>query len=76
MIRERCKNCGEEFDSGIWVGSQFANEKVYLFCSDKCRIEFLKCKLEKIRLEYPSFYDKLKRSSGKGTIFSGVIGDG
>lgn len=72
MIIERCKFCGEDISQGIWISSQFANEKVYLFCSDKCMKEFLIKKLEKIRVEYPGYYKKLKKCCGKGTIFEGM----
>ena len=69
MIKEKCKNCEKEIYSGIWLASQFSDEKVYLFCSDKCKKEFLIGKLKKIKIEYPNFYKKLKKSFGKGTIF-------
>jgi len=41
-ISEKCKTCREKFDSGIWLAPQFADEKVLLFCSDKCKKEYLK----------------------------------
>lgn len=44
-INETCKNCREKFDSGIWLSPQFSDEKVLLFCSKKCKIDYLKGKL-------------------------------
>lgn len=59
---EICKTCRKEFNSGIWLSPQFKDEKVLLFCSDKCKNEYLKMKLERIKVNYPKYYDKLKKN--------------
>ena len=65
MISEVCKNCRRKFDSGIWLASQFKDEKVLLFCSDKCKKRYIKNKLERIKVEYPEYYEKI-RKAGEG----------
>ncbi|MEK6933016.1 MAG: hypothetical protein AABW56_04470 [Nanoarchaeota archaeon] len=60
---ETCKTYRKKFDSGIWVPSQFADEKVLLFCSDKYKKEYLKKNLNRIKIEYPKYYDKIIKSS-------------
>ena len=60
---ETCKTCKKKFDSGIWIASQFAEEKVLLFCSEKCKKEYLKKKLRRIKIEYPKYYDEIVKSS-------------
>lgn len=65
MISQKCKTCRKEFDSGIWIAPQFSDEKVLLFCSEKCKKEYLKGKLERIKVEYPNYYNKLKKSKKK-----------
>lgn len=67
-MSENCKTCRNKFDSGIWLSPQFREEKVLLFCSDKCKKEYLKMKLRKIRTEYPKYYEKLKKSSRKAEV--------
>jgi len=62
-MSERCKNCRNNLNSGIWLSPEFNDEKVFLFCDERCKKEFLKMKLERIRVDYPSYYDKIK--SGK-----------
>ena len=64
-MTETCKTCKEQFDYGIWMSSQFADEKVLLFCSEKCKKEYIKQKLKRIKTEYPKYYDKLMMSSKK-----------
>lgn len=59
MMTEKCKNCEKEFDSGIWIAPQFPDEKVLLFCSEKCKKKYLKIKLERIKIEYPNYYEKI-----------------
>lgn len=58
-----CKNCHEKFDSGIWMSPQFKDERVLLFCSDKCKKEYIKMKLQRIKVNYPKYYDRLMKSS-------------
>ena len=41
---------------------QFADEKVLLFCSEKCKKEYIKMKLERIKAEYPGYYKKMMKS--------------
>lgn len=61
-MSETCKTCKKEFNSGIWLAPQFPDEKVLLFCSDKCQHEHVKAKLERIRGNYPIFYEKIMKS--------------
>src|SRR3989344_4747715 len=61
-MSETCKTCKKEFDSGIWLAPQFADEKVLLFCSEKCKNEYLGMKLQRIKGNYPKYYDKIKKS--------------
>ncbi|MEK6927474.1 MAG: hypothetical protein AABX11_03500 [Nanoarchaeota archaeon] len=60
-MTETCKFCKKEFNSGIWLASQFADEKVLLFCSEKCKEDYLKKKLRRIKAEYPNYYEKIKK---------------
>jgi len=62
-MSEKCKNCRREFNSGIWISPQFADEKVLLFCSEKCKKEYLKMKLERIKVNYPKFHEKIMQTS-------------
>lgn len=71
-MSETCKTCKKDFDSGIWLAPQFADEKVLLFCSEKCKKEYLKMKLERIKSGYPKYYEKLSKSSKK-TFFDEVL---
>ncbi len=65
-MSNKCKMCCKEFNSGIWLSPQFKDENVLLFCSDKCKEEYLKKKLERIKSGYPKYYDKLmKTKNGK-----------
>jgi len=65
-MSERCKTCHKEFDSGIWISPQFADEKVLLFCSDKCKKEYIEKKLNRIKSGYPGYYKKLIKSLKNG----------
>jgi len=65
-MAKKCKNCHKEFESGIWIASQFADEKVLLFCSEKCKKEYKRKKLEHIKSGYPGYYKKLIESLKKG----------
>ena len=65
-MSEICKTCRKEFDSGIWMSPQFKDERVLLFCSDKCKDEYLKMKLERIKVNYPKYYDKIMKSLKEG----------
>jgi len=60
-MNEKCKTCKEEFDQGIWISPQFADEKVLLFCSNKCKKKYLKRKLERIKSGYPEYYKKIMK---------------
>ena len=64
-MKEKCKTCKREFESGIWISPQFAGEKVLLFCSEKCKQEYIKKKMERIKASYPKYYKKLVKD-GKG----------
>ena len=72
-MSESCKTCRKEFDSGIWISPQFKDEKVLLFCSDKCKNEYIKMKLNRIKMKYPKYYDKLIKTNGINTIFEEVL---
>src|SRR3989344_6892922 len=77
-MSETCKTCKKEFDSGIWLAPQFADEKVLLFCSEKCKNEYLGMKLQRIKGNYPKYYDKIKKSLSsphpKGCGLCGTFG--
>jgi ribosomal protein L24E len=62
-MAETCKTCKKEVESGIFLSPQFSDEKVLLFCSDKCKDEYIKVKIERIKVEYPKYYNKLIKSS-------------
>ncbi|MFT4326154.1 MAG: hypothetical protein ACMXYK_01500 [Candidatus Woesearchaeota archaeon] len=59
-IYELCKTCKKECQSGVWLAPQFAREKTLLFCSETCKEAYIKYKLERIKVNYPSFYEKVK----------------
>jgi len=61
-MSETCKNCRRKFDFGIWITPQFIDEKVLLFCSDECKINCINKKLNKIKMEYPKYYNKIIKS--------------
>lgn len=71
-MSEICKTCKKKFDSGIWIAPQFADEKVLLFCSNKCKKKYLEKKLNRIKTEYPKYHEKLKKSSKK-SIYDEVL---
>lgn len=62
-MTETCKFCKKEISSGIWLSPQFIDEKVLLFCSKKCKEDYLKKKLRRIKAEYPSYYEKIKEAA-------------
>jgi len=62
-MSEICKTCHKEFNSGIWMSPQFQDEKVLLFCSDKCKNKYIQMKLERIKVNYPRYYQKIIKSS-------------
>lgn len=62
---ELCKTCRKKFDLGIWMSPHFKDEKVLLFCSEKCKKEYIKMKLKRIKVNYPKYYGKLMKSSKK-----------
>lgn len=64
-MREICKTCRKEFGFGIWISPQFKDERVLLFCSDKCKNEYIKMKLERIKANYPNYYDKITKNPEK-----------
>jgi len=69
---DTCKTCCKEFSSGIWLSPQFKDEKVLLFCSEKCKKKYLKMKLSRIKTQYPNHYDKLKKGKIK-SIYTEVL---
>lgn len=60
-MTEKCKTCKKQFNSGIWLAPQFRDEKVLLFCSNKCKKEYIKMKLRRIKMNYPGYYARLRR---------------
>ncbi len=60
-MSEICKTCHKNFDSGIWMSPQFVDEKVLLFCSDKCKNKYIQMKLERIKVNYPKYYQKIMK---------------
>ena len=67
-MSEKCKTCHKEFESGIWMSPQFKDEKVLLFCSDKCKKKYVKMKLERIKVNYPGYYKMIMRDGEKRGI--------
>jgi ribosomal protein L24E len=61
-MTETCKTCKKKVDSGIFMSPQFVDEKVLLFCSNECKEKYIKAKLERIKVEYPKYYDKIMKS--------------
>ena len=74
-MSETCKTCRKKFDSGIWLSPEFKDEKVLLFCSDKCKKEYLRMKLRRIKTQYPKHYAKLLKSPEK-SIYGEVLKNG
>lgn len=64
-MSEKCKTCKKEADCGIWMAPQFRDEKVLLFCCEKCRQNYIKSKLNKIKSNYPKYYKKLIKQPQK-----------
>ncbi len=71
-MTEKCKTCKEEIDSGIWISPQFVDEGVLLFCSEKCKDEYIQAKLERIKVQYPKYYEKINLGKG-GDWWDGKI---
>lgn len=69
-----CKNCKNTFESGIWISPQFKDEKVLLFCSEKCKNEYIQMKLRRIKEEYPKYYEKLAKN-GEEKIVENFLKD-
>jgi len=73
MMSEICKTCRKEFDYGIWLSPQFPDEKVLLFCSDKCKKEYITMKLQRIKVNYPAYYKKIMRDPEKNILTSHLM---
>lgn len=67
-MSEKCKTCRKEFDFGIWMSPQFIDEGVLLFCSEKCKFEYIKMKLNRIKGNYPSYYEKIMKNPKKNIL--------
>lgn len=61
-MKENCKTCKRECSEGIWLSPQFKNEKVLLFCGKECKKKYLLAKLERIKVNYPDYYKKVKNN--------------
>jgi len=72
-MSETCKTCRKKFNSGIWLSAQFKDEKVLLFCSEKCKKEYLKIKLNRIKVNYPRHHKKIMKLKNKGIKFEGTF---
>lgn len=63
----KCTECKQEISSGIWVESKFKDSSLLLFCTEKCKKEYIRRKIEKIKTGYPEYYKKeMKRFETKG----------
>jgi hypothetical protein len=62
-MAETCKTCKKQVESGIFLSPHFSDEKVLLFCSEKCKDKYIEEKLERIKSSYPKYYDKLVKIS-------------
>ncbi len=71
-MSESCKTCRKEFKSGIWLSPEFADAKVLLFCSEKCKKKYLKMKLRRIKTQYLRYYNRIKEGKVKN-IYSEVM---
>ena len=71
---EICKKCCNRFDSGIWISSQFKDEKLLLFCSEKCKSVYFNIKIRRIKEEYTKYYEKLAKD-GKEKIIENFLKD-
>ncbi len=71
-MAEKCKTCKEEIDSEVWISPQFREEGTLLFCSNECKEEYIKMKLERIKVLYPKYYEKIKLGKG-GEWWDGKI---
>jgi len=61
----RCKNCKINALSGIWVESQFKGNSPLLFCSEECKKDFVRMRLNRIKVEYPKYYEKVMKLNKK-----------
>lgn len=57
-----CGNCKNNVNSGIWMNSQFRDCPVWYFCSKKCKNEFVKKKISRIKTNYPKYYEKVMKA--------------
>ena len=67
-MAEKCKTCKNIFNEGIWLAPQFSDEKVLLFCSERCKYEYIKAKLQRIKFNYPKYYEKVVKSLKEGRM--------
>lgn len=72
-MSETCKTCRKKFNSGVWLSPQFKDERVLLFCSEKCKQEYIKIKLNRIKVEYPKYYEKIMKLKKKKTKFEDLF---
>ena len=69
MTPEKCKFCREDCSAGIWISPQYKSENVLLFCSTNCRDKYISNKMERIKVNYPKFYEKLATSKNQGAFW-------
>lgn len=63
-----CLQCKKKNSSGIWIESKFKENPILIFCSEKCKNEYLKRKIDKIKIEYPKYYEKIIKDFEKKKI--------
>ncbi len=55
-------------------GFHFRHENVLLFCSEECKEEYLRKKIERIKVSYPKYYGKLMKD-GKEKVIENFLKD-
>jgi len=55
------------------MSPQFRDERVLLFCSEKCKDEYIEGKLKRIKSNYPEYYDEIKKNPKKNPFESHLM---
>lgn len=63
-----CLECKKKNSFGIWIESKFKENPILIFCSEKCKNDYLKRKIDKIKTEYPKYYNKILEDFEKKKI--------
>lgn len=64
-ITQSCKTCKKICSKGLWLSPQFIEEKVLLFCSEKCMSEWKTIKLQRVKTNYPEYYSNIIKVDSK-----------